>query len=59
MKARVRTIEQWRSDQRQWHEWFAWYPVRIGKHLYWLTTVDRKGCGEPADDNFWSHRVKA
>lgn len=27
-----------------WHEWFAWYPVRVGrKDCRWLEVVERKG----------------
>lgn len=24
-----------------WHEWFAWYPVRVGEYVYWLERVQR------------------
>ncbi len=26
----------------EWHDWFAWYPVRLyGNKIAWLTTVSR------------------
>lgn len=26
-----------------WHRWFAWYPVRVGKHeCRWLEMVERR-----------------
>lgn len=32
---------------RQWHDWFAWYPVMAtsdrGRFCVWLETVARKG----------------
>lgn len=30
-------------NKAEWHAWFAWRPVRIGSHMYWLETVRRKG----------------
>lgn len=28
---------------REWHDWFAWYPVRMGDNdCRWLETVERK-----------------
>jgi hypothetical protein len=30
--------------KRVWHLWFAWWPVRVGRHtIAWLETVWRKG----------------
>ena len=30
--------------RKWWHPWYAWYPVRIGKHdCRWLELVWRKG----------------
>lgn len=31
------------KDKTQWHDWFAWYPVRIGDQVVWLETVQRRG----------------
>lgn len=25
-----------------WHKWYAWYPVKIGNHYYWLEYIQRK-----------------
>ena len=34
----------------QWHDWFAWYPVRVGsKDCRWLETVERLGTYYPYD----------
>ena len=48
-KARYRRL-------RQWHRWFAWFPVRVptkgrmsGMHMVWWTHVLRKG-----SDTSWS-----
>lgn len=31
-------------DKTQWHDWFAWYPVRVAEgDCRWLETVERKG----------------
>jgi len=36
--------------KKLWHDWFAWYPVRVptmgrmsGQHKVWLKTVRRRG----------------
>lgn len=26
----------------RWHDWFAWYPVRIGEGVVWLETIEQK-----------------
>lgn len=31
-----------RNEERGWHVWFAWYPVRIHNTWYWLKNVERK-----------------
>jgi hypothetical protein len=32
------------GDVRDWHRWFAWYPVHIGPNdCRWLETVERSG----------------
>ncbi|ETT24268.1 hypothetical protein RR21198_4864 [Rhodococcus rhodochrous ATCC 21198] len=35
-----------RLHERGWHRWFAWYPIVVGDHWYWLTTIERKREGE-------------
>ena len=35
-----------RRARHWWHDWFAWYPVRVpntGKTVVWLELVQRKG----------------
>ena len=35
--------ERLREIESQWHNWFAWYPVRVGSNeCRWLETVERK-----------------
>ena len=32
------------NAKEQWHDWFAWHPVRLGSHdCRWMETVQRKG----------------
>lgn len=32
-----------KTKRRQWHTWFAWYPVRVGKRdCRWLEFVHRR-----------------
>lgn len=31
------------QDVRQWHYWFAWYPVTVGDQVVWLETIERRG----------------
>ncbi|MEA1980841.1 MAG: hypothetical protein U9N54_07705 [candidate division Zixibacteria bacterium] len=47
---RVRKPKAKSRLKRQWHTWFAWYPVRVptkgrmsGMHKVWLQKVQRKG----------------
>lgn len=36
------TWEEKRAAREKWHEWFAWYPVRVrGGECAWLETVMR------------------
>ena len=34
----------WRDFQpeKNWHDWFAWYPVHAMNRWFWLETVQRK-----------------
>jgi hypothetical protein len=47
----------WEKHQarKEWHKWFAWYPVRISSHdCRWLETVRRKGTYECSfGDCYW------
>lgn len=44
---------------REWHHWFAWYPVVLHRHLYfssrivWLETVDRRWVDGFFDGAIW------
>ena len=31
-----------RKRIEQWKPWFAWHPIWIDDHAYWLTKVQRK-----------------
>ena len=44
--------------KEQWHDWFAWYPIRVGEHdCRWLETVRRKGRMVWGHD--WEYEYKA
>jgi len=51
--------------KHQWHNWFAWYPVRVPtkgrmskQHKVWLKTVRRRGTLEMCGftDAYWHWR---
>lgn len=54
------TSEEKESAREQWHNWFAWYPVRIGRHdCRWLEVIRRKGmlhCGY--EGRYWTYKYK-
>lgn len=34
---------QWQPrDKTLWHDWFAWYPARVGDKCIWLERVKRR-----------------
>jgi len=35
------------TDYTVWHKWFAWTPVVIKDHKYWLCFVARRGVFPP------------
>ena len=47
MKWRCRRIGARRRAIKMWHDWFAWFPVRVpsttGKKRVWLEKVRRRG----------------
>jgi hypothetical protein len=53
-QAKIKRLEQW-------HDWFAWHPVRLGEnHCRWLETIQRKGSlkwGEYPDE-WWEWEYK-
>lgn len=56
------TYAEWEERIGRWHSWFAWYPVRVGKHdCRWLERVERKGTVEFSYDGLytnWQYRAK-
>lgn len=42
------------SRQKLWHDWFAWYPVRIHDEIVWLETIQRRR----PENLAWWHRLK-
>jgi hypothetical protein len=51
--------------QRDWHPWFAWHPVTLGKwpnpmgEAAWLETVERRIAFWPPDEiTWWEYRSK-
>lgn len=41
---------------RDWHDWFAWRPVRVHEKLTWLKVVRRRGA---LIDGVWCWREYA
>jgi hypothetical protein len=40
------TAHEKRIARRQWHRWFAWFPVRVGsRDCRWLETIERRYVG--------------
>lgn len=42
--------------KKQWHNWFAWYPVRINEsETVWLEDIQRKGflADSTKDSPYW------
>lgn len=47
--------EKWKLSF-DWHEWFAWYPVRVGRRdCRWLEKVERKRLHRGDE---WYYRAK-
>jgi hypothetical protein len=42
-------------DPFQWHQWFAWYPVRIGYRRVWLEKIERQMAQDMAG-HWWEYR---
>lgn len=57
------TWEEKRDAKEQWHEWFAWYPVRVGPgDCRWLEVVRRKGTyrwGRLYSYDHWKYKYEA
>lgn len=46
-KSQIETGKNYKLDnsrtlQYDWHDWFAWYPVNISGKIIWLQTIERK-----------------
>ena len=39
------------AKMKQWHTWFAWYPVTIGDNQVWLETILRQGSVHSVSDS--------
>lgn len=38
------TLKEEIEAKKKWHDWFAWYPVRVASSdCRWLETVERRG----------------
>jgi len=47
------------AAREQWHDWFAWYPVRVGKHdCRWLETVERKARAGWGHEGEYEYKAK-
>lgn len=45
------------AREKEWHLWFAWYPVRVGPHdCRWLEYVERRSVGW-WDGIYWEVRA--
>jgi hypothetical protein len=31
-----------KQKSKEWHNWFAWHPVKAEDHWYWFETIERK-----------------
>ena len=41
-----KTFQERRNRLRQWHKWFAWYPVKVEDHdCRWFEFVERREWG--------------
>ncbi len=47
------------AKTRDWHDWFAWFPVRVGSHdCRWLEVVQRRNEFQMIDAINWLYRAK-
>ena len=43
LEAEFNRLREVARAARDWHKWFAWFPVRVGKgDCRWLETVERR-----------------
>ena len=60
------TLQEKIKARKEWHDWFAWYPVRIAVTLgssdcRWLETVERRGEHNWDYDggSYWDYEYRA
>jgi hypothetical protein len=41
-KKNYEEIKIQKERERKWHNWFAWYPVKIDDYYHWMKIVERK-----------------
>lgn len=49
-----------KKNLREWHNWFAWYPVKISEHrLVWMTKIQQRVISyEPMYGSpYWEYRL--
>jgi hypothetical protein len=63
MKWQFKSKAERKANKEQWHEWFAWIPVRVDEHertIVWLQKIYRRGVyHESMGDSFWVWKYKA
>lgn len=62
MRFKYPTKEERINAKRQWHDWFAWHPVRVGSNIVWLERIQRRGMliDQVYDYSYWEwfYKVK-
>lgn len=56
MKLNIDSKDVRTERKKQWHNWFAWHPVRLNANeVIWLETVRRKGIlvDRPQEYSYW------
>ena len=43
MRFKYPTKEERIDAKKQWHNWFAWRPVRVRGEIVWLELIERRG----------------
>jgi hypothetical protein len=58
LDAEADAVAAYRIARRQWHRWFAWYPVLVDDVLVWLETVERRTDVSLATTYKWEYRLR-
>ena len=55
MRFKKETADDKQKRLREWHNWFAWKPVRINREIVWLETIQRSGLlrDRPLEKPYW------